>query len=33
MGSEEYCYEIEGKLRPNKRIGWNIAEGGFLHLK
>jgi hypothetical protein len=25
---EDYCYEIEAKLRPSKRIGWNIAEGG-----
>ena len=28
-GTEEYCYELESKLRPNKQIGWNIAEGGF----
>jgi hypothetical protein len=27
-GPKEYCYEIEAKLRPNKNIGWNIAEGG-----
>ncbi len=27
-GSEDYCYEIEKKLRPNKKMGWNIAEGG-----
>jgi predicted GIY-YIG superfamily endonuclease len=26
---EDYCYEIEAKLRPSKKIGWNIAEGGF----
>lgn len=25
---EEYCYDIERKLRPTKDIGWNIAEGG-----
>lgn len=28
-GSEDYCYEIENKLRPEKNIGWNIAEGGY----
>ena len=28
IGEEKYCYEIETKLRPNKQIGWNIAEGG-----
>lgn len=27
-GSEEYCYEIENKLRSQKSMGWNIAEGG-----
>ena len=29
QGPEEYCYEIESKLRNIKQIGWNIAEGGF----
>ena len=29
IGSEEYCYDIEKKLRPNVKTGWNIAEGGF----
>lgn len=28
VGSEEYCYKLESKLRPQKDIGWNIAEGG-----
>lgn len=23
-----YCYEIEGKLRPTWKIGWNLAAGG-----
>ena len=27
-GEREYCFQIESKLRPNKQIGWNIAEGG-----
>ncbi len=26
--TSEYCYEIEGKLRPTWRIGWNLAAGG-----
>jgi hypothetical protein len=29
-GSEDYCYEIEKKLRPTKQLGWNINEGGFI---
>lgn len=28
MGSEDYCYEIEKKLRPTEEIGWNLAVGG-----
>lgn len=28
IGEESYCYEIEAKLRPTKKIGWNLAEGG-----
>ena len=28
VGSEEYCYEIEAKLRPQWEIGWNIIPGG-----
>ena len=28
IGSEEYCYEIEKKLRPKESIGWNLAIGG-----
>lgn len=30
IGSKEYCQEIEGKLRPSERMGWNIARGGGL---
>lgn len=26
--SDEYCYEIENKLRPLGVIGWNLAVGG-----
>jgi len=28
IGSEEYCYEIENKLRLKQKIGWNLAIGG-----
>jgi predicted GIY-YIG superfamily endonuclease len=28
VGEETYCYDLESKIRPNKQIGWNIAEGG-----
>ena len=28
IGTQEYCYEIENKLRPTDHIGWNINEGG-----
>lgn len=27
-GSREHCEEIEYYLRPNKNMGWNVAEGG-----
>lgn len=27
-GEEDYCYEVEGKLRPTRVIGWNTAIGG-----
>jgi len=27
-GSNEYCLEVENKLRPERNIGWNIAIGG-----
>lgn len=27
-GETDYCYEIEEKLRPNIKIGWNLAKGG-----
>ena len=29
ISNEAYCYDIEQKLRPNHKIGWNIAIGGF----
>lgn len=28
IADENYCLEIEKKLRPSPRIGWNIAIGG-----
>lgn len=28
ISTKEYCLEIEEKLRPEKKIGWNIAKGG-----
>lgn len=28
IAEEDYCYEIENKLRPEKSIGWNVAIGG-----
>jgi group I intron endonuclease len=28
FGEEEYCYEMEAKLRPAKEIGWNLKIGG-----
>ena len=28
IGTQEYCAYLENKLRPSKRIGWNIVEGG-----
>jgi hypothetical protein len=27
-GEEDFCYEFEATLRPDKKIGWNIAPGG-----
>jgi hypothetical protein len=36
VSNENYCLEIEKKLRPVPRIGWNIAIGGEVsgsHLK
>lgn len=29
IGSKDYCYSIEKKLRPTRHIGWNCANGGF----
>jgi hypothetical protein len=28
VGPEDYCYEIEAKMRPCENIAWNIAMGG-----
>mgnify|MGYP006266522271 CR=1 FL=1 len=28
IGTEEYCLEIELKLRPKEQIGWNLVKGG-----
>ena len=28
ISNEDYCLEIEKKLRPEPRLGWNIAVGG-----
>lgn len=28
ISDEQYCLEIEQKLRPNDNIGWNIIAGG-----
>lgn len=29
ISTNEYCYEIEKKLRPLAFIGWNMKEGGY----
>ena len=28
VADEEYCYELERKLRPTDSIGWNLVMGG-----
>jgi hypothetical protein len=28
IGSEDYCYEMESKIRPDENLGWNLAIGG-----
>jgi len=28
IGDTDYCLEIESKLRPTDKIGWNIVKGG-----
>jgi len=28
IGKEDYCLEIEAKLRPSDKIGWNLIKGG-----
>lgn len=29
VGLEEYCYEVEEKLRPTSKVGWNSVRGGM----
>jgi hypothetical protein len=29
VSSLDYCFDLEKKLRPKRRIGWNIAAGGY----
>lgn len=29
-GSRDYCLNLESKLRPENRIGWNLTKGGGL---
>jgi hypothetical protein len=29
VGNEQYCLDLEYKLRPSEGIGWNIAVGGL----
>jgi predicted GIY-YIG superfamily endonuclease len=29
ISNNQYCYEIEKKLRPTPFIGWNMREGGY----
>lgn len=29
VADETYCYELEQKLRPTEKIGWNLVMGGF----
>jgi len=28
IADEQYCYDIENKLRPECKVGWNLAVGG-----
>lgn len=28
IAEEEYCYDVENKLRPDIKIGWNLCAGG-----
>jgi hypothetical protein len=28
IGDEDYCYEMEAKLRPTEKMGWNLVVGG-----
>ena len=29
IAPEDYCYNLESKIRASENIGWNIAVGGF----
>lgn len=29
IGSKDYCFDLEKKLRPTRRIGWNRSAGGY----
>jgi hypothetical protein len=29
VGSKDYCFDVEKKLRPNRQIGWNRSAGGY----
>jgi group I intron endonuclease len=33
IGEENYCYDLESRLRPTDRLGWNCASGGASTLK
>jgi hypothetical protein len=33
IGDEQYCFDIEKKLRPTSHIGWNIMMGGIVYGK
>jgi hypothetical protein len=28
IADEDYCLDVEAKLRPNDKIGWNLVKGG-----
>jgi hypothetical protein len=28
IADSDYCYDVEQKLRPSEKIGWNLAVGG-----
>jgi hypothetical protein len=31
IGEEKYCLDVELKLRPEKKIGWNLVAGMSFH--